>query len=67
MNPAFTFRIDLIKLTDGFRVLRVTDAATATTLERRLDPNQPVARQKDAICRALQLVLDQGFNSTVAA
>jgi hypothetical protein len=36
----------LIKLADGARVLRFSEAAAGLCLEKRLDPNQSVVRQK---------------------
>ena len=39
-------QIDLIKLTDGARLLRFTDARSGLSLERKLDPSRSVAEQK---------------------
>jgi hypothetical protein len=36
-----------LKLTDGGRVLRWSEPQSGLCLEKRLDPQQPVARQKE--------------------
>jgi hypothetical protein len=36
----------LLKLADGGRILRFSQSESGLSLEKRLDPNQPVARQK---------------------
>lgn len=66
MNSA-SFQFDLLKLADGARLLRVTDPASATAIERRLDPRQPVVRQKEAVARALCAVLERELKETAAA
>jgi len=37
----------LLKLTDGARILRFTEPASGLSLEKRVEPDQPVARQKE--------------------
>ena len=37
----------LLKLADGGRVLRIQESASGLCLEKRLDPDQSVARQKE--------------------
>jgi len=37
----------LLKLADGGRVLRIQEPTSGLCLEKRLDPAQPVARQKE--------------------
>ena len=44
MNPEI--QIDLVKLADGTRLLRLADAASRLCLEKRLDPSASVHRQK---------------------
>ena len=44
MNPEI--HINLVKLADGSRVLRVSDAASHLCSEKRLDPSASVLRQK---------------------
>ena len=39
-------RIDLIKLTDGARLLRFTDVRSGVSVERKLDANRSVDKQK---------------------
>ena len=39
-------QIDLVKFTDGSRLLRLSDAASRLCLEKRLDPSASVLRQK---------------------
>ena len=39
-------QIDLVKLADGTRHLRLSDAASRLSLEKRLDPSASVHRQK---------------------
>ena len=50
MNPEI--QIDLVKLADGSRLLRLSDAASRLCLEKRLDPSASVLRQK-ALARCL--------------
>lgn len=66
MNPP-PFQIELIKLADGTRVVRVSDPLTATALERRLDSARPVARQKEAVDRALRAVLERELKATATS
>lgn len=67
MNSPAPFQIELLKLADGTRLLRVSDPLTATALERRLDPTQPVTRQKEAVDRALRAVLEGELKPAAAA
>ncbi len=66
MNTPEPFRIELLKLAGGDRILRVTDPLTATVLERRIHPTQPVARQKEAVVRALHAVLERELKEPAA-
>jgi len=55
-NPTdFTF--ELVKLQKGIRVLRVSDPSTGTCLERVVNPDLPVAQQKNLLQRALRSLL----------
>ena len=67
MNSPEPLQIELLQLADGARILRVTDSLTATALERRLDPAQPVVRQKETVARALRAVLDRELKAPAAA
>ena len=39
-------QIDLVKLADGSRLVRLSDTASRPCLEKRLDPSASVLRQK---------------------
>jgi hypothetical protein len=43
---AENIQITLLKLKDGSRLLRLTEPETGLALERALNPNRPVLRQK---------------------
>jgi len=64
MTSPAPLQIELLKLADGSRILRVTDSLSATALERRLDPTQPVVRQKETVARALRAVLDRELKAS---
>jgi len=51
------YEIELLKLADGSRLIRVSDPVTATALERRLDLAKPVWAQKNGLTQALQTLL----------
>ena len=56
MNPEI--QIDLVKLADGTRLLRLSDSSSLLCLEKRLDPSASVHRQKEHwlhVCRHLLL------------
>ncbi len=40
-------QVDLIKLTSGERLLRLTDLPSGLSLEKKVDPSKPVIRQKN--------------------
>ncbi len=42
-------QIDLIKLVGGERLLRLTEPQSGLSLEKKLDPQKPVARQKEKL------------------
>jgi hypothetical protein len=42
-------QIDLIKLIGGERLLRLTDPQSGLSLEKKLDPEKPVASQKEKL------------------
>ena len=58
-------QIDIIKLADGARLLRLTEPISGLALEKKLDPSQPVVRQKDRLLSALEAAL--AHTQTVAA
>lgn len=41
------FEMVLLKLADGARILRFNEPASGLCLEKRLEPDQSVARQKE--------------------
>ncbi len=42
-------QIDLIKLVGGERLLRLTEPQSGLSLEKKIDPQKPVARQKEKL------------------
>jgi hypothetical protein len=49
----------LLKLKDGARILRLSDPESGLCLEKRLDPTQPVARQKERWVHAFTAMLER--------
>jgi hypothetical protein len=49
----------LLKLADGARILRLSDAESGLCLEKRLDPRQSVARQKERWMQAFTAMLER--------
>jgi hypothetical protein len=47
-------QIDLIKLANGVRLLRFTDAASGLSVERKLDASRPVTEQKRQLGEVFQ-------------
>ena len=47
MTDRNKIQIDLIKLVGGERLLRLTEPQSGLSLEKKLDPKQPVASQKE--------------------
>jgi hypothetical protein len=50
-------QIDLLKLVGGGRLLRFSDLGTGLALEKKLDPEQPVVRQREKLSRAFEAAL----------
>ena len=50
-------QIDLIKLVGGDRLLRLTEAESGLTLEKKLDAQQSVVRQQERLLKALEAAL----------
>ncbi len=50
-------KTDLVKLANGGRLLRLTEAESGLSLERKLDPKQPVLRQKRQLLRVFEAAL----------
>ena len=49
----------LLKLADGARILRLSDSESGLCLEKRLDPTQSVARQKERWVQAFTGMLER--------
>jgi len=52
-----TIQIDLIKLAGGERLLRLTDPRSGLSLEKKLDPQEPVVRQKERLIGVFEAAL----------
>jgi hypothetical protein len=50
-------QIDLIKLVSGERLLRLTDLPSRLALEKKLDPQKPVASQKKRLFTVFEAAL----------
>jgi hypothetical protein len=57
-------QIDLIKLTSGDRLLRLSDPDTDLTLEKKLSATEPIVRQKAALIRVFQTAMAQAAVAT---
>lgn len=49
--------MDMIKLVDGARLLRLTDAKSGLALERKLDPSRPVHEQRTELGDIFQVAV----------
>jgi hypothetical protein len=54
----------LLKLADGARVLRLNEPESGLCLEKRLDPQQSVARQKERWMQVFQAMLERELGAT---
>ena len=50
-------QIDLIKLVGGGRLLRLTEPQSGLALEKKLDPQKPVASQKESLFGVFEAAL----------
>ncbi len=50
-------QIDLIKLAGGERLLRLTESLSGLSLEKKLDPQKPVASQKEKLLGVFEAAL----------
>jgi hypothetical protein len=57
MSGRNTIEVELIKLVSGERLLRLTEARSGLSLEKKLDPNQPVIRQKKQLIGVFEAAL----------
>jgi hypothetical protein len=47
-------QLDLVKLLDGQRILRLTDPQTGLSLEKKLNPADAVVRQKERLLQVFE-------------
>jgi len=52
-------QIDLIKLVGGERLLRLTEPESGLSLEKKLNPREPVASQKERLLGVFSAALAQ--------
>jgi hypothetical protein len=57
-------QVDLIKLAGGERLLRLTDLPSGLALEKKVDPRQPVLRQKEHLFSVFEAALTQAELTT---
>ena len=57
MTDRKNIQIDLIKLAGGDRVLRLSEAQSGLSLEKKLDPQKPVVGQKEKLLGVFEAVL----------
>jgi hypothetical protein len=58
-------QLELIKLKNGERLLRLTEPRSGLSLERKLNPEQPVADQKKQLFSVFEAALAQSELTTV--
>ncbi|MBK8040374.1 MAG: hypothetical protein IPK22_25060 [Verrucomicrobiaceae bacterium] len=56
---AETIQITLLRLKDGSRLLRLSEPETGLALERALNPNRPVLRQKQQLKALFESMIHQ--------
>ena len=59
MNPPI--QIELLKLANGTRLLRLSEPASGLSLEKRLDPSRSVLRQKHHWLRCFEALIEREF------
>jgi hypothetical protein len=57
MNKNGGFEIELVKLIDGQRLIRLADAVSGLALERRVDATQPVHDQTQRLIAVFQAAI----------
>jgi hypothetical protein len=50
-------QIDLIRLVDGGRLLRLTEPKSGLVLEKKLDARKPIAGQKEKLFRVFEAAI----------
>ena len=58
---ADTIQITLLKLKDGSRLLRLTEAETGLALERILNPDRPLLVQKQQLNTLFQSMIQRAY------
>jgi hypothetical protein len=56
---AETIQITLLRLKDGTRLLRLTESETGLALERALNPNLPLLKQKQTLSALFDSMLQR--------
>jgi hypothetical protein len=54
----------MLKLADGGRILRLSEPRSGLCLEKRLDPKEPVAQQKQRWQRVFTSMLERELGAT---
>lgn len=67
MATSSQIEVVLIRLANGERLLRLSDSATGLSLEKKLDPRQPVARQKERLRQAFEAALARTDSGRLSA
>ena len=57
MRARGTIQTELIKLLNGERLIRLTEPKSGLSLEKKIDPKQPVIRQKQQLLSVFEAVL----------
>jgi hypothetical protein len=57
MEKSDDIQVDLVKLRNGERLLRLTDLLSGLVLEKKLDPEKAVVLQKKRLYEALEAAL----------
>lgn len=64
MNGRHDIQWELVKLANGERLLRVSAAGCGLSLEKKLNPRQPVVPQKERLLRAFEAALARELAAT---
>ncbi len=57
-------QMEMVKLTTGERLLRISEPTSGLCLEKKLDPHQPVVRQKERLQEAFEAALSRELTPT---
>jgi hypothetical protein len=64
MSAKRQIEIELVKLTNGDRLLRLSEAASGLCLEKKLDSHKPVVKQKDRLRKTFEAILSRELTVT---